>query len=318
MVYHSDEDGNRIADFSYVGYKNGEADLPNIPAVKTLTPINGDNRPQLQAALNEVAGYTPDGNGYRGAVLLGPGTYQVDGNLYISTGGVVLRGSGNGSNPATDTILTPYITDTEKVYAIRIGSGIRRGWTSKGPNNGEQQNIMSEYLPAGSRTFVVEDGSKYSVGNNIIIKHPSTDLWLSKINYGNCYPEDPWGVGSRDMTLNRYITHIEGNAIQIDAPIYSAFDRSLSQAYIYIYTGSTVISESGIENLRVDVERALSGRPHDDAIYFRGVEDCWAKDVTVMNFSKAGFLLEGAARFAILDCESLDSDYVIEGGWRYN
>ena len=41
-ILHYNEN-NRIMDFSYAGYKNGEVELPVLPVVLEIDPISGDN-----------------------------------------------------------------------------------------------------------------------------------------------------------------------------------------------------------------------------------------------------------------------------------
>ncbi|HEY1011949.1 MAG TPA: discoidin domain-containing protein, partial [Herpetosiphonaceae bacterium] len=101
LQYASDSGSNRIPDFSYAGYRSGERALPVAPAVQTLGPASGDNTARIQQALDAIGNRTPDANGIRGALLLSPGRYEINGTLYIRRGGVVLRGSGDGSDPAT-------------------------------------------------------------------------------------------------------------------------------------------------------------------------------------------------------------------------
>ncbi|MBM4153027.1 MAG: hypothetical protein FJ220_05865, partial [Kiritimatiellaceae bacterium] len=38
LVYHSDTAGNRIPDFSHVGYRSGTNSIPNLPVVYTISP----------------------------------------------------------------------------------------------------------------------------------------------------------------------------------------------------------------------------------------------------------------------------------------
>jgi hypothetical protein len=39
-----DDKGNALPDFSYVGYHHFEKPIPNLPAVKTMLPVKGNNR----------------------------------------------------------------------------------------------------------------------------------------------------------------------------------------------------------------------------------------------------------------------------------
>src|SRR5262249_684721 len=89
--------GDRIMDFSWAGYMGGGVSLPNLPVQRNISPSGGDDTPAIQAAINAVATLAPDANGFRGAVLLGPGTFNISSTLNIITSGVVLRGSGSGS-----------------------------------------------------------------------------------------------------------------------------------------------------------------------------------------------------------------------------
>src|SRR5690625_8052132 len=83
----------------------GGVDLPRIPVRKTIGPVDGDNTPHIQRAIDEISSRKPDENGFRGAVLLEPGLYSIRNNLFIRASGVVLRGSGDGEDPSRNTIL---------------------------------------------------------------------------------------------------------------------------------------------------------------------------------------------------------------------
>tara|TARA_B100000809_G_scaffold48251_1_gene42956 strand:+ start:11111 stop:14068 length:2958 start_codon:yes stop_codon:yes gene_type:complete len=319
LVYHSDKDGNRITDFSHVGYKNGEAALPIVPVVLQINPILGDNTAHIQAAINQVEAMPLDQNGHRGALLLGPGNYSVYGTLYVNRSGVTLRGSGDGENPATNTIIRGVGNTPNKRTLIVIGTNKRTGFG--GRVSGTTQNITSEYIPVGSRTITVADASKYSVGNNIVIKHPSTAAWLSAVNYGDVAGDDPWNPGEIDMIFNRYITQIVGDKIKFDTPLYHELDKSLSQAFVYVYNGSSQISECGIENMRFFVETAGSssdGNHVYDCVDMIGVRDSWAKNITALHMGDAGIKLEEATRCTVTNSKVLEPHGPISGGWRYN
>lgn len=88
---------NTIPDFSYAGYKRGGVALPNMPVVETVNPISGDARAIIQAAIDRVSARVPDANGFRGAILLKSGRYEVNGSLVIAASGVVLRGEGQST-----------------------------------------------------------------------------------------------------------------------------------------------------------------------------------------------------------------------------
>src|ERR1700744_4537803 len=101
LVYGPDTRGDRIPDFSYSGYKGGDAPIPDVPIRVTVPLKDGDATVRIQAALDYVGTLPADAQGIRGAVLLEKGIYAVAGSLLIRHSGVVLRGSGMGEDGTT-------------------------------------------------------------------------------------------------------------------------------------------------------------------------------------------------------------------------
>ena len=94
LAYAPDSLGNRVPDFSYAGYRAGEAAIPMASIKVTVPARTGDATARIQSALDYVGGLPLGKDGLRGAVLLEKGTYEVAGRLIIHASGVVLRGSG--------------------------------------------------------------------------------------------------------------------------------------------------------------------------------------------------------------------------------
>src|ERR1700722_8921890 len=92
LAYKTTPAGDHIMDFSTAGYMGGGVALPTVPVKKTVSPSGGTNDTALiQAALDEVAAMPLEG-GFRGAVLLAPGTFPCSSPIFITASGVVLRG----------------------------------------------------------------------------------------------------------------------------------------------------------------------------------------------------------------------------------
>src|SRR5688572_33019176 len=97
LLYHTTPLGDRLPDFGNVGYRGGIVPIPDVPVAAT---VNSDNNPAtddttaIQAAIDAVEALPLGADGFRGAVLLGPGDFQVGSDLSINASGVVLRGSG--------------------------------------------------------------------------------------------------------------------------------------------------------------------------------------------------------------------------------
>ena len=318
LTYVSDKEGNHIPDFSFAGYKNGDAALPNVAVVKQISPIVGDNTSHIQAAIDEVEALTPNANGHRGALLLLPGEYRVSGVLTINKGGVVLRGSGDGQDPVSNTVIVGVGNTPSARTLITIGTNIKNGF--KPEVAGTNKKITSPYIPAGSRTIEVENVSGLAIGDNIIIRHPSTTAWLNLVDNGGVGIDSPWLPGEIDLVFNRYITKIDGNKIQVDTPIYDVLDKSLSQSFIYKNSGTSQIKECGVENLRIFVESSgVLGREHVyTCINMVGVDNSWIKGVTTLRMSYSGVKFDEATRCSVVDTKVLEVHGPLDGGWRYN
>lgn len=324
LTYYPDPDGFYLPDFSYAGYKNGEEAIPQIPVVKTISPIQGDNTAHIQTAIDEVGRRTPDANGFRGALLLQAGKYNVSGTLYVKYSGVVIRGVGNGSSTGNSTIIYATGNTPAQRNVMILGYPSQNTWNEI--IQGSQKNIMDDIVPVGAYSFSVTDASPYKVGDQIIIYHPCTAQWLQAIDYGGVpapqtgEADERWKEGELPIVFNRFITKIEGNKISVDAPVYYTLNKSLSQSYIYKYNQNTILKEIGIENLRIDIES--SGGESENhawtAIRFKSADYCWARDVVTKGFGFSGITTECTTRSTIENCSAIDPVSVITGERRYN
>ncbi len=315
MRYVADTENNYIADFSHAGYKNGEAELPEVPVVRTISAIQGeDNTAHIQAALDEVAALTPDENGYRGALLLERGSYLVSGRLFIRESGMVLRGESQSAEIIA-TGNTPALRDV-----IVVGNTSNLNWRGETP--GTISDVTSPFVPAGSRALEVADAGLYSVGDNVIITQPSTTTWLASIGFGETASDAPWAPGDLDIYYNRYVTDVNlpENKITLDAPIHDHLERALAQSRVYVLNQPNQQREIGIENLSIQImtNGELDEEHARTAIYMANVEDCWIKDVTALHFVFAMVDTRAASRITIADCSALRPHSQITGARRYN
>lgn len=120
LVYSKDTKGNRLPDFSHVGYHSGERAIPHVPVKITLEPSQGDDTRRIQDALDKLGALPLGQSGHRGALLLKRGVYRVDGTLMINHSGTVLRGQGNGPDGSV-VIATGYDDYKYKRALIKVG-----------------------------------------------------------------------------------------------------------------------------------------------------------------------------------------------------
>jgi hypothetical protein len=284
LVYEQDDRGNRIPDFSHCGYMGGGVAIPDVPVRVVVAPADGDDGPRIQAAIDHVAALPADSRGIRGAVLLLAGRHEVAGGLRIATGGVVLRGQGNGPG---GTVLVASGTDRRTL--IRVSGKDDRRAVSKAPIA-----IADAYVPVGARRLRLKGTGGLRVGDAVLVEHPSTAAWISSLGTDRFAPGEKgsylnWQVGKMDVRFDRRIVAIDGDAVTLDAPLTTAFDASLAAGTISAYSWPGRIEKVGVENLRCESETDPAN-PRDEqhswvAIDFDAVRDGWVRQVTAVNFA---------------------------------
>jgi hypothetical protein len=314
LIYTPDSLGNRIPDFSYCGYKASEQPIPTIP-VKVVVPVSkGDATLRIQSALDHVASLPIDANGFRGAVLLQKGTYEVLGQLRISVSGVVLRGSGVNETTivGAGTGRLALIKIIGKNEIVQVGTG--------------DVKITDAYIPVNSTKFNVElDFSGRDIINTIVIRRPSTKQWITTLGteiFGGGISALGWKPGDRDLYFDRTISKIEGKTITIDAPLTTALDSAFGGGTITFYYKKGRIDNAGIENLHL-ISTYDKNNPKDEdhrwnAINIENAEDCWIRQINFEHFAgSAVSILETSKRITVEDCKSLSPISEIGGQRRY-
>lgn len=323
--YYPDSDGFLLPDFSHAGYHGADLDLPDVPTVKTISPIAGDNTAHIQAAIDSVGALPLDAMGHRGALLLRAGRYPVSGTIYVPYDGVVLRGEGDEED---GTIIyatgdTPHQRDV-----VVIGNSSTRVWGGS-EKAGTRQDIISAMVMPGQTTITVADASSYHVGDEIIIIHPCTSAWLTAVDSGGVPYPDPsapeeaderWSEGDYPITYHRYIRQIVGNQLTLDAPVFYTLNRSISQSYVYIPKMTGTYRESAIEDLRIEIE-SNGGTDENhawQAVRFRSIENAWALRCTFVGFGQSGIITEACRRSTFRECQALDPVGIVTGERMYN
>lgn len=317
-LIYSERDGKRLPDFGHAGYQHGEVDLPRLPVMHSIAPVAGDNSAHLRVAIDHMGTLPLDANGLRGALLLEAGVYELAETVVQPYSGVVLRGVGDGEDPARNTIIRPTgEPDSERNGLIVGGEG---DWDPVVP--GTRTDIVSDLVKVGENRFRVTDTGPLSVGDSVLITHPCTRAWLDAVNGGATGEDAPWEEGSLPIVFSRRITALRGNTVTVGVPLFNDLDRSLSQSYLQIRDCSTVVTEVGVEDLRIDVtfdgpqDENVSQAKH--ALRLRQVEDAWVQRCTVLHFSQSGVVTGAATRVTVRDTRALEPVSVVVGGMRYN
>ena len=326
MIRQPDALGNRVLDYSGVGYLGGTAPIPDVASKTNLSPVAGDNGPRIQAAINYVA-TLPLSNGFRGAVFLSAGEYAISNSITIAASGIILRGAGDGTN---GTILraagprpTADVAADHAPLVIISGSG-------SASTSGNARNITNNYVPVGARSFNVDSTSGLTVGGRVMITRPSPTNWIHDIGMDLVSPA--WTAGNFNIPNERFITRIEGNRITLDAPLTCALEAQYGGGTIQTYAWSGRISNVGVEDVRgvSDFDPSVTTNTGASSYYYSDelhaldfiaadtVENGWVRRVTSLYFGYGCVhLSSGSRNVTVRDCNSLDPVSIITGERRY-
>ncbi|MDR2674722.1 MAG: peptidoglycan-binding protein [Opitutaceae bacterium] len=324
LVFAADAHGNRIPDFSHAGYHGGGVPIPDVPAVARLAPAAGDNTARIQAALDEIAARPPGADGWRGALRLAPGVYEVRGTLRLAADGVVLAGAGMDAEPRQNTILRRTGASTAPVI---LAGGGAAGRPFAAEVRGTRSDIVTPRVAVGARSFEVADASGFRAGDAVLVVQPSTEAWIKSVNAGDTFPDRAagrtavWKPGELDIRYHRYVTAAGGGRLTLDAPVFDHLDRARSRGYVAKFDDAGTVRHVGVEDLFIDVETegAASENHAADCIRFQQSENCWVRRVTARHFWHAGVQFGGGStRATVESCRALDPRGVATGGRFYN
>ena len=310
---------NTVPDFSMAGYRGGGVAIPTVPVKVTVDPAPGDDGERIQAAIDEVSKMEPDADGFRGAVLLAKGVYQIEGNVKIKTSGVVLRGKG-ASGRGTKIIATG---NKERALIWVEGSGRCE------EVSGSSRTIKTSYVPVGSRRLTVSSAEGYRVGDEIMVERTPNQAWLKDVDPD---ARNEWTTPDYTIGYERRITAIEGNTLSLDAPMVQAIEDRYGGGRVYRYSFPGRIANVGVEDLRLESEYT-SDTAEDHAwkgVLLRGVEHSWVRRITAQHFvyscveiqstgnGKSKHYRSDSRFITVEDCAMLDPKSKIEGGRRYS
>jgi hypothetical protein len=295
LQYTTDNRGNRIMDFSHAGYQGGGVALPTVAAARTVAPVAGDNTANIQAAIDDVSRRERDKDGFRGAVVLERGSYDVAGELRITASGVVLRGSGSGETGSTIRVTGP-------VHRFLDISG-----TGSWQPDGEPSAIVDRYVPFGADAFQAAAVGRFKAGDTILVQRPVTETWIRFMGMDRLSRDgrpQTWIKPGVVHTTDRTIKSISGNRITLDVPLSDSFDAAYlapAGASIVKYVFPGRIDRVGVESMRV----VVPGRdvPISESQYtllrLNAIGDGWVRDVIAENTQNSVTIAHTARRLTL-------------------
>lgn len=310
LQYAADERGNRIIDFSHCGYAGGDRAIPDVPGVIVVAPGDGDDGAWIQAALDRAATLPLNADGFRGAVVLARGRFEIAGELLIRASGIVLRGAGaQGAEQGGTTI---FAAGLDRRPLIRIeGGGERKLF-------GAATRVADEYVPVGAMRLRVDDAGSFKAGNRILITRPSIKEWIDAL--GADAFSVGWRPGSRDVRWERTVVAVEGDLLTIDAPITTALEQRYGGGSVQKCEWIERIANVGVEDLQL-ISEFDEENPADEEHAWFGVvanncRDVWIRRAEFRHFAGGAVtLLEGGGRATVEDCIAVEPVSEV-GGYR--
>ena len=320
LEYATDAEGNRVPDFSRAGYRGGGVDLPEVATVQTVSPVEGDDTASIQAAIDAVEALPLGNDGRRGAVELEAGTYEVSGTLTIDQSGVVLRGAGDGDDPATSTIFLRSGEGQEPIVYVGRRASAGGDALIRRVQGRAATLVADDVVPVGALSFDVANPERLAVGRPVVVYHPATAEWLDAVEGGGTASDPRWSVGQHPIAFVRTVTAVEGSTVTLDAPIFYELNKARSESYLYWRDDTGLIEEVGVEDVRIEIESAspVDETQARDALVFALVENGWVTGVTARHFWHAGVSIENSRYVTVRDCEALEPHSIVTGGRRYN
>jgi hypothetical protein len=320
----ADAPGDTVPDFSNCGYRGGDEPLPEVPVVVELEPLAGDDTFRIQQALDAAAERPPDAGGFRGAVLLRQGEFDVAGTLALSSSGVVLRGTGSGTG---GTIVRATGRTQRPLLHIK-GAG------PPGALPESTRRIVQNYVPVGARRFEIDSANDFAVGDTIQVRRHGNAAWISAIGMDRIAPRrdsvtvEQWRPFT--ISFDRVVTAIDRARIAVDAPIVCAIEKRWGGGLVLKYEDTTRVSNVGVEHLRLvsefdaSVTAARKGVTYFadeqhawEAVLIDQAVNVWVRDVVASHFGFGCVHVRYAKWVTVQDCTCLEMVSRIDGNRRY-
>ncbi|KAG0050068.1 hypothetical protein BGZ83_005153 [Gryganskiella cystojenkinii] len=269
--------GDRIMDFSMVGWNEGNTELPDprsIPVFENLSPRDGadsdqdtgDDWERIQSALDRVSQKTAvsvqDGTVIpTGALVLTRGVYRISKPLNIRKSGILLRG-----DPAGGSRIVCKWEPTGPQYAIEI--------------NGEEDEmldetrvpVVSDYTPVGSYFLALDPtflpGTGLTVGDKVILSRIGNDRWIRDIGMDDFDSDKkrvkPWKKMRTQMYRTIKSLNPQTGIAQLDAPLPISIRRHYGGGWVTKYQDNK-IRALGVQFLDLVFPKNI-GRKIDDML----------------------------------------------------
>ena len=285
---------SRLPDFSFAGYRRGEAAVPTPPVthnVRDFGALGDGEHDDSDAFLRAIAEVS------QGVILIPEGRYVISKIVVINKPNLVLRGEG----PDKTILYFPRpLNDIKPNWGATTGGLRTSNYSWSGGLVSIQGNVQRQKLtditqPAtrGQQVIQVDDASVLAVGQEIEISLQDT---AENTLANHLYSDDPRIgleklLGRVHASLVSRITAIEGNRVSLDRPLRFDVDAAWKPV---VNRFAPTVTESGIEGIRFEFPNTPYGGHFSElgnnVFTLSQVAHCWVRNIHIHNADSGGFI----------------------------
>lgn len=285
---------SRLPDYSFAGYRCGEAEIPEPEVVAKVTDFgavgndDGDDTQAFLAAIDATE---------RGAILIPAGRYKISGILEIHKPELVLRGEGPNQSVLE---FTKPLNEIRPNWGATTGGRRTSNYSWSGglvwiKGNFQSKKIADVTAPAerGAQTLSVSTTEGMKVGQWIeIFQEDDKQKTLTHHLYSGDSGDISKHRGARVSLVTR-LTDVSPEAIQFERPLRWDVRTAWSPV---VRQFKPTVHDVGVENLGfefpADPYRGHFTELGFNAIAMSNVANCWAQNLRINN-SDSGLRVSG-------------------------
>lgn len=286
----------RLPDFSYAGYRNGEAPIPDYPAAANVADFGAkgdDEADDTEAFLKAIEATSS------GAILVPPGRYVITKVLRVKKPGVVLRGAGAVKTtlyfPTPLQAIEPNMGDTTSGRPTSNYSWSGGFVRFEGKLGQAPLAKVTAAARRGDRRIEVDNAASLKVGQTVeVFEKDTAENTLAR----HLYADDPGDMakilGRTTASLVTRVAAVEADAVTLERPLRCDLRAEWSPV---VRSFEPTVRDSGVEDLAFEFP-ATRYEGHfteqgQNPVAFVGVAHCWARRLRFVN-PDSGPMVSGA------------------------
>lgn len=283
----------RLTDFSFAGYRMGEAPLPVVPVRGDVRAFGarGDGRTDDTRAFQEAIAKTSNG-----ALFVPPGRYVITDVLEIEKPGLVLRGAGPDKTvlffprPLNDVRPNWGATTTgKKTSNYSWGGGYI---VIKGGSGGSGLGRLAKRAKRGEYLVTLEKAPRLRPGGFVeIIQKDDAGNSLARYLYAGQADDVSKLQGSTRTSFVSRVLAVEGAEVRLERALRTDVDPAWGAE---MFEFAPRVTESGVEDLTFEFPCVDYGGEFSELGYnpvaISGAAHCWLRDIRAVNCDSGPYL----------------------------